>query len=105
NPATEEASTGPYAQPQDDTSANIVRDSPSPVDAETGADTYKTNSGGDTKIMQFGDEHGDEIANVVNIEERIAEIDEDYVGSDPGETLLIYLIQRTLVLHIFQISS
>ncbi|GKB69774.1 hypothetical protein Tco_0931186 [Tanacetum coccineum] len=76
-PSLKEASTGPYAQPQDDTSANIVRDSPSPVDAETGADTYKTNSGGDTKIMQFGDEHGDEIANVVNIEERIAEIDED----------------------------
>ncbi|GJX28493.1 hypothetical protein Tco_0236572 [Tanacetum coccineum] len=59
--ATEEASTGPSAQPQDDTSANIVRDSPSPVDAETGADTDKTNSG----------------------EEKTVEIDE---GPDPGES-------------------
>ncbi|GKA71558.1 hypothetical protein Tco_0777697 [Tanacetum coccineum] len=33
--ATKEASTGPSLQPQDDTSANIVRDSPSPADAET----------------------------------------------------------------------
>ncbi|GKC31209.1 hypothetical protein Tco_1038503 [Tanacetum coccineum] len=54
--ATEEASTGPSAQPQDDTSANIVRDSPSPADAETGFDTDKTNSGGDTEILQIGEE-------------------------------------------------
>ncbi|GJZ84830.1 hypothetical protein Tco_0650169, partial [Tanacetum coccineum] len=32
---TEEASTGPSTQPEDDTSANIVRDTPSPTDAET----------------------------------------------------------------------
>ncbi|GKE72793.1 hypothetical protein Tco_1534834 [Tanacetum coccineum] len=51
NPATEEASTGPSAQPQDDTSANIVRDTPSPTDVETGADTEKTNSGSDTEIL------------------------------------------------------
>ncbi|GJR82649.1 hypothetical protein Tco_0153434 [Tanacetum coccineum] len=44
-PATEEASTGPSAQPQDDTSINTVYDSPSPVDPEIGADTDKTNSG------------------------------------------------------------
>ncbi|GJW60193.1 hypothetical protein Tco_0109528 [Tanacetum coccineum] len=50
-PATKEASTGPYVEPQDDASANIVRDSPSPTDAETGADTDKTNSGGDTEIL------------------------------------------------------
>ncbi|GKE37706.1 hypothetical protein Tco_1461111 [Tanacetum coccineum] len=30
------ASTGPSTQPQDDTSANVVRDTPSPVDAKTG---------------------------------------------------------------------
>ncbi|GKA88737.1 hypothetical protein Tco_0810501 [Tanacetum coccineum] len=33
---TEEASTRPLAQPEDDTSANIVRDTPSPPDAEIG---------------------------------------------------------------------
>ncbi|GKE05156.1 hypothetical protein Tco_1397174 [Tanacetum coccineum] len=43
--ATKEASSGPSAQPQDDTSANVVRDSPSPADAETGAESDKTNSG------------------------------------------------------------
>ncbi|GKE24453.1 hypothetical protein Tco_1435965, partial [Tanacetum coccineum] len=59
-PATEKASTRPSAQPQDDTSANIVRDSPSPVDAKTGADTNKTNSGGDTKILQISEEQGED---------------------------------------------
>ncbi|GJV83193.1 hypothetical protein Tco_1523091 [Tanacetum coccineum] len=62
-PATKEASTGPSIQPQDDTSANIVRDSPSPADAETGADTDKTNSGGDTKILQIGEEQGEDVDN------------------------------------------
>nr|GEV36688.1 histone deacetylase 14 [Tanacetum cinerariifolium] len=45
------SSTGPSAQAQDDTSANIIRDSPSPVDAETGVASEKTNSGGDTEIL------------------------------------------------------
>nr|GEY59457.1 hypothetical protein [Tanacetum cinerariifolium] len=36
---TAEVSTGPSTQPQDDTSANIVCDTPSPADAETDADT------------------------------------------------------------------
>ncbi|GJR37081.1 hypothetical protein Tco_1212765 [Tanacetum coccineum] len=63
-PATEEASIGPFAQPQDDTSANIVRDSPSPADAETSADTDKTNSG----------------------EEKTTELDQGQAGSDPGKT-------------------
>ncbi|GKA42627.1 hypothetical protein Tco_0735287 [Tanacetum coccineum] len=34
----QEASTGPSAQPEDDMSANIVRDTPSPPDAETGVE-------------------------------------------------------------------
>ncbi|GJX60587.1 hypothetical protein Tco_0291977 [Tanacetum coccineum] len=63
-PATEEASTGPSTQPQDNTSANIVRDSPSLADAKTGADTEKTDSR----------------------EEKTAEIDEGQDGSDPGKT-------------------
>ncbi|GKF20580.1 retrotransposon protein, putative, unclassified [Tanacetum coccineum] len=50
-PATEEASTGPFVQPQDNASANIVRDSSSPADAETCTDTDKINSGGDTEIL------------------------------------------------------
>ncbi|GJX49487.1 putative reverse transcriptase domain-containing protein [Tanacetum coccineum] len=76
----------PSAQPHDDTSANIVRDSPSPVDAEIGADTDKTNSGGDTEILQIGEEQGDDVANMVNLEEKTAEIDEGQAGSDLGKT-------------------
>ncbi|GKC91690.1 hypothetical protein Tco_1152339 [Tanacetum coccineum] len=84
--ATEEASTGPSTQPQDDASANIVYDSPSPTKAETGADIDKTNSGGDTEILQIGEEQGEDVANVVDQEEKTAKINKDQVGSDPGKT-------------------
>ncbi|GJR07419.1 hypothetical protein Tco_0790071 [Tanacetum coccineum] len=70
--ANEEASTGPSAQPQDDTSANIVRDSPSPTDAKTGADTDMTNSGGDAEILKIDEEQGGDVANVIDQEEKIA---------------------------------
>ncbi|GJV98378.1 hypothetical protein Tco_1553630, partial [Tanacetum coccineum] len=59
--ATEEASTRPFAQPQDNTSANIVRDSPSPADAETGVGSDKTNSRGDTEILQINEELGEDV--------------------------------------------
>ncbi|GJY84327.1 retrovirus-related pol polyprotein from transposon TNT 1-94 [Tanacetum coccineum] len=85
-PVTEEASTGPSTQPQDDASANIVRESSSPADAETGADTDKTNSGCDTEILQIGEEQGDDVANMVNLEEKTSKIDEGQAGSDPGKT-------------------
>ncbi|GKB14265.1 hypothetical protein Tco_0848188 [Tanacetum coccineum] len=85
-PATEEVSTRPSAQPQDDTSANVVRDSPSPADAETGANTNKINSGGDTEILQIGEEQGDE-TNMVNLEEKTDELDQGQGGLDPGKTL------------------
>nr|GEW80314.1 hypothetical protein [Tanacetum cinerariifolium] len=50
---TEEASTRPSAQPEDDTSANIVRDTPSHIDAKTGVKTDKMNSEGDTEILNI----------------------------------------------------
>ncbi|GKF69188.1 hypothetical protein Tco_0202245, partial [Tanacetum coccineum] len=59
-PATEEASTGPSTQPHDDTTANIVCESSSLADAKTSADIDKTNSGGDTEILQIGEEQGDD---------------------------------------------
>ncbi|GJT66046.1 hypothetical protein Tco_1017526 [Tanacetum coccineum] len=74
------------AQPQDDTSTNIVRDSSSPVDAETGAESNKTNSGGDTEILQIAEELGEDVDKQVNLEEKTAELDQDQAGSDPGET-------------------
>ncbi|GJR53402.1 retrovirus-related pol polyprotein from transposon TNT 1-94 [Tanacetum coccineum] len=84
--ATEEALTGPSTQPQDKASANIVHDSSSPADAETGADTDKTNNEGDTEILQIGEEQGKDLANVIDQEEKTAELNEGQVGSDPGKT-------------------
>nr|GEW57191.1 integrase, catalytic region, zinc finger, CCHC-type, peptidase aspartic, catalytic [Tanacetum cinerariifolium] len=57
------SSTGSSAQAQDDTSANIARDSPSPDDAETSDASEKTNSG-----------------------EKTDELDQGQTGSDPGRT-------------------
>ncbi|GJR45783.1 hypothetical protein Tco_1313886 [Tanacetum coccineum] len=84
--ATKKASTRPSAQPQDDASANIVRDSPSPADAKTGADTDKTNSRGDTEILKIGEEQGEDVDNQVNLEEKTAELDQGQAGSDPSKT-------------------
>ncbi|GJY50015.1 hypothetical protein Tco_0439971 [Tanacetum coccineum] len=85
-PATKEASTDPFAHGHIMTIANIVRESPSHADAKTGADTNKTNYGGDTEILQTGEEQGDEVATEVNLEEKTSEIDEGQAGSDPGKT-------------------
>ncbi|GJV69528.1 hypothetical protein Tco_1485037 [Tanacetum coccineum] len=84
-PVTEEASTGPSAQPEDDTAANIVRDTPSPTYAETGAETDKTNSEEDTKILNIGEEQGEDVANKVDLEEKTAKVDEGQAGSDLGK--------------------
>ncbi|GJV00775.1 hypothetical protein Tco_1330045 [Tanacetum coccineum] len=85
-PATEDASTGPSTQPEDDTSANIVCDTLSLTDAETGADTDKTNSEGDTEILYIGEEQGKDMSNKVYLEEKTAKIDEGQAGSDPRKT-------------------
>ncbi|GKC41874.1 hypothetical protein Tco_1059596 [Tanacetum coccineum] len=86
-PVTEEASTGPLTQPEDDTSANIVRDTPSPTDAETGAEAEMSNSEGDTEILNVGEEKGEDVSNTIALEERTVELDEGHAGSDPGNTL------------------
>nr|GEY40225.1 retrovirus-related Pol polyprotein from transposon TNT 1-94 [Tanacetum cinerariifolium] len=85
--AMKEASTGPYVQPQDDASANIVHESPSPADAETGVDTDKTNHGGDTEILQIDEDQGKDLDNQVNLEEKTIKLDQGQAGSDPGKTL------------------
>nr|GEU45071.1 hypothetical protein [Tanacetum cinerariifolium] len=86
-PVTEEASTEPSVQPQDDTSTNVVRDTPSPADAKTGADKEKSNSKGDIEILIIDEEQRKEASHTMALEERIAELDEGQVGSDPGNTL------------------
>ncbi|GKE57003.1 hypothetical protein Tco_1496188, partial [Tanacetum coccineum] len=70
----------------DDTSANIVRNSSSPADAETGAESDKTNSRGDTEILQITEELGEDVDKQVNLEEKTAELDLDQARSNPGET-------------------
>ncbi|GKB52174.1 hypothetical protein Tco_0902927, partial [Tanacetum coccineum] len=77
--------TGPSVQPQDDASANIVCDSPSPVDAETEADTDITSSTANTEVLYAEDVHGEEISHTVVLEEKTAELDEGQAGSDPEE--------------------
>nr|GEY79638.1 hypothetical protein [Tanacetum cinerariifolium] len=83
-PVTEEVSTGPSTQAQDDTSVNIVRDSPSPADAkiETGVASEKTNSGCDTEILQFYEEQEKDVNDLVNLEEKTDELDQGLAGSD-----------------------
>ncbi|GKC70886.1 hypothetical protein Tco_1116769, partial [Tanacetum coccineum] len=84
---TKEASIGPSTQPLDDTSANIIRDSSSPADAETGARSDKTSSRGDTEIVQITKELGEDVEKQENVEEKTVELDQEQAGSDPGETL------------------
>nr|GEW91582.1 hypothetical protein [Tanacetum cinerariifolium] len=83
-PATVDASIGPYAQTKDDTSANIVRDTSSPADAETSADSEKTNSGAGTKILNVRKEQGEDVSNTVVLEEKTVELD---AGSDLGNII------------------
>nr|GEZ49951.1 E-beta-farnesene synthase [Tanacetum cinerariifolium] len=61
---TEEASTRPSAQPEDDASANIICDTPPPTDAET-----------------------EDVSNKEDLDRKTAEINEGQAGSDPGKTL------------------
>nr|GEU33098.1 hypothetical protein [Tanacetum cinerariifolium] len=71
---------------KDDTSANIVRDSPSPTDAEIVVASKKTNNGGDTELMQIDEEQGKDVDEQVNLKENTNEIDQGQAGSDPGIT-------------------
>ncbi|GKD38044.1 hypothetical protein Tco_1258251 [Tanacetum coccineum] len=84
-PVTQDASTGPSTQPQDDTSANMVHDTLSPADTETGADTKKSNSVAGTEILNVGEEQGEDVSNTVALEERTIELDEGKAGSEPGK--------------------
>ncbi|GKB45175.1 hypothetical protein Tco_0890117, partial [Tanacetum coccineum] len=59
----------PSWKSQDDTSANVVCDTPSPMDAETGADTERSTSKGDTEILIVDEER-----------------DEDQAGSNQGQS-------------------
>ncbi|GKA86104.1 hypothetical protein Tco_0807815 [Tanacetum coccineum] len=84
---TLDTSTSPSTQPEDDTFANVVYDTPSPTDAETGANTEGSNSEADTEILDFAEEKGEDVSNTVALEERTVKLDEGQAGSNPGNTL------------------
>nr|GEW57928.1 retrovirus-related Pol polyprotein from transposon TNT 1-94 [Tanacetum cinerariifolium] len=86
-PATKEASTGPSTQLQDDTSANIIRETPSPTNAETCTDTDNVITKGDTYILNIGEEQEEDVDNKFYLEEQTAELVKCQAGSDPGKTL------------------
>nr|GEU62417.1 putative ribonuclease H-like domain-containing protein [Tanacetum cinerariifolium] len=83
----QEASTGPSAQPMDETSANIVCESSSPADAETRVASEKANSRGDTEVLQMDEDQGKDLDDQVNIKEKTNELDQGQAGSDPSRTL------------------
>ncbi|GJY80643.1 hypothetical protein Tco_0493394 [Tanacetum coccineum] len=86
-PATQDASTGPSTQPQDDTSVNVVCDTSSPTDSTNDVDMELSTSKADSEILNVDEEHGEEVSHTVAIEERIVKLDEGQAGSDPGKTL------------------
>ncbi|GKA79988.1 hypothetical protein Tco_0786584 [Tanacetum coccineum] len=87
---TQNESTRPSTQPQDDTSTNVVHDTSSLVDftndAETVTDMEQSNNETNTKILNIVEERGGEVSNTVALEERTVELDEGHAGSDPGKT-------------------
>ncbi|GKG59902.1 hypothetical protein Tco_0607530, partial [Tanacetum coccineum] len=62
--------------PRDDTSTNVIRDTLSPTDAETGTDTEKSNSEADTEILDIAEEQCEDVSHIVALEERTVEHDE-----------------------------
>nr|GEZ81549.1 hypothetical protein [Tanacetum cinerariifolium] len=54
-----------------------------------GADTDKTNSGGDTEILQFDEEQGKDVDNQVNLNEKTDELDQGQARSNPANEHVI----------------
>nr|GEX63913.1 hypothetical protein [Tanacetum cinerariifolium] len=77
---THDASIGPSAQPQNDTSANMVHDTSSPTystnDVETVAGMEQSTSKADNEILNVDEEHDEEVSNTMVLEERNVELDE-----------------------------
>ncbi|GJV76233.1 hypothetical protein Tco_1507817 [Tanacetum coccineum] len=86
-PVIEDASTGPSAQPEDDTSTNIIYDTPSPTDAETSATTDKTNSEGDIEILNIG-QAGSDLGKAPESRPPLERVlmEEDQAGPDPRQS-------------------
>ncbi|GKD32004.1 hypothetical protein Tco_1242782 [Tanacetum coccineum] len=89
-PLTEEASTGPFTQPQDDISEKVIQDASSPVDStnvpEKGTDSERTSSGIGTEVLKINKQRCKEVSLTVALEEKTAEHDEGQARLDPGRT-------------------
>ncbi|GKA45151.1 integrase, catalytic region, zinc finger, CCHC-type containing protein [Tanacetum coccineum] len=87
-PVTQDVSTGPSAQPQDDTSVNVVHDTSSPADstndAETTADMEQSNNETRDSECQAGSDPGKTPESRPPPELELKE--EDQAGSDPGQS-------------------
>ncbi|GJY30372.1 hypothetical protein Tco_0413867 [Tanacetum coccineum] len=70
----------------DDTSANVVHDTSSPADSTNVANMEQSISETDTKILNVEEVQGEEVSNMMVLEERIVELDEGQAGSDPVKT-------------------
>ncbi|GKA31646.1 hypothetical protein Tco_0717951 [Tanacetum coccineum] len=66
--------------------AEATRLLPVVEDAEIGARSDKTNSGGDTKILLITEDLGEDVDKMENVEEKTVELDQDQVGLDSGKT-------------------
>ncbi|GKA93193.1 hypothetical protein Tco_0815179 [Tanacetum coccineum] len=86
--ATQDVTTGPSVQLKDDTSTNMVCESPSPADAETDAAVELSVSEADTEILSVGEElpQGEEVSKMVTLEERTVDVNEGHAGSHPGKS-------------------
>nr|GEZ89205.1 hypothetical protein [Tanacetum cinerariifolium] len=82
-----DVSTGPSIQPQDDTSTNVVHDTLSLVNStnnvETGADIEKSNIEMNTEILYIKEERGEEVSNMMALEERTIELHEAGPNPEP----------------------
>nr|GEZ02263.1 histone deacetylase 14 [Tanacetum cinerariifolium] len=89
-PVTEEASTGPSTQLQDDISKKIFQDTLSPLDSTNVprkiADSKRTNNGSGTEVLKIHEERGEEVSQTVVLEEKTNELNEGQAGSNPCKT-------------------
>nr|GEW84922.1 hypothetical protein [Tanacetum cinerariifolium] len=77
-----------------------IYDTPSPINAETCVDTDKTNSEGDTEIVNVGEEQGEDVSSKVDLEEKTDELDEGQARSNPVYLKVHESLKHTTEEHV-----
>nr|GEW50934.1 hypothetical protein [Tanacetum cinerariifolium] len=67
-----------------------IHDTPSPLDAKTGAGAEMSDIEGDTEILNVGEDKGKDVSNTMVLEERTVELDECQARSDPDFIVTVY---------------